>query len=303
MDQKVTAIIVNYFSGHLLKDIVSNLKKFLPRLGEIIIVNNSGEDISGHGDAITTVLCPEENLGYGRAINFGVRNSKYPNIVALNPDISIEKWDFDFENPPAKKFIVSGVKDGGLEYPKFPHPLYDAYRFMLFNLSKLFSPIDKLFGTLRLDPSIDFQPVDWVPGALIVTTKETFDAIGGFGEEYFLFYEEVDLCMRARLQNIEVLFSPKISYRTFEAKSSSCDVSEVKTVSEAESLRTYHHKYSNRMMTFLSVSLIKSWSICMVVFFGFLSKLFSSKKIKSKVKQYRIYNNRLKFSQSLGPLP
>ncbi|MBI1175190.1 MAG: glycosyltransferase [Sideroxydans sp.] len=50
---------------------------------------------------------------------------------------------------------------------------------------------------------------DWVGGMFMLFRRETFKAIGGFDERYFLYYEDVDLCARLGLAGYQVLFSPQ----------------------------------------------------------------------------------------------
>jgi GT2 family glycosyltransferase len=52
---------------------------------------------------------------------------------------------------------------------------------------------------------------DWVSGAALTVRKEIFDKIGGFDENFFMYYEDMDLCGRARSLGYEVLYCPEIS--------------------------------------------------------------------------------------------
>lgn len=49
---------------------------------------------------------------------------------------------------------------------------------------------------------------DWVGGMFMLFRREVFEALGGFDERYFLYYEDVDLCARLRLQGYEVALCP-----------------------------------------------------------------------------------------------
>ena len=42
--------------------------------------------------------------------------------------------------------------------------------------------------------------VDWVMGACMFIKKELFDQVGGFSKEYFMYFEDVDLCCKVRAQ-------------------------------------------------------------------------------------------------------
>ncbi|MFZ5502746.1 MAG: glycosyltransferase [Pseudomonadota bacterium] len=49
---------------------------------------------------------------------------------------------------------------------------------------------------------------DWVGGMFMVFRREVFERVGGFDQRYFLYYEDVDLCARLRLQGYEVVLCP-----------------------------------------------------------------------------------------------
>ena len=51
---------------------------------------------------------------------------------------------------------------------------------------------------------------DWVAGMFMLFRREVFEKMGGFDERYFLYYEDVDLCARLRLQGYKVALSPAV---------------------------------------------------------------------------------------------
>jgi len=52
------------------------------------------------------------------------------------------------------------------------------------------------------------RPVDWITGAFIGLRRELFDKIGGFDEDYFMYDEDVDFCLRARQAGFRSYFLP-----------------------------------------------------------------------------------------------
>jgi N-acetylglucosaminyl-diphospho-decaprenol L-rhamnosyltransferase len=53
--------------------------------------------------------------------------------------------------------------------------------------------------------------VDWASGAFLIFKAELYEALGGFDERYFLYYEDVDICWRAlKLCGVRVLYLPNI---------------------------------------------------------------------------------------------
>lgn len=53
------------------------------------------------------------------------------------------------------------------------------------------------------------QPTDWVAGASMIIRRSVIDAIGGFDENYFLYFEESDFCWRARRAGFSTWYVPE----------------------------------------------------------------------------------------------
>ena len=62
--------------------------------------------------------------------------------------------------------------------------------------------------------------VDWVGGMFMLMRREVFDALGGFDERYFLYYEDVDLCARIWLANMRVVQVRQVSVMHLARRSS-----------------------------------------------------------------------------------
>jgi GT2 family glycosyltransferase len=54
------------------------------------------------------------------------------------------------------------------------------------------------------------QGVDWVAGMFMLFRREAFEAVKGFDEAYFLYYEDVDICDRLREKGCKVVFCPAV---------------------------------------------------------------------------------------------
>jgi GT2 family glycosyltransferase len=62
--------------------------------------------------------------------------------------------------------------------------------------------------------------VDWVAGSCLMTPRAVFDALGGFDEAFFLYWEDADYCRRAAAAGFRSMYLPAVAVRHAAAGSS-----------------------------------------------------------------------------------
>lgn len=212
-------VIVNYRTSGLVIDCLQSLFEHstLPSDGYVVVADAASDDgsvsrmeaaiASHHWRDRTTLLPLEVNGGFSysnnRALEHGLRHFGRPRFVLfLNPDTVVRPGglkpllDFLQSNPAA------GMAGAHLEDPDGT-PQACAFRFPTI-LGELESesrigPISRLLSRWRIAPPMPDEPsqVDWVSGAAMLVRMELLEEIGLFDENYFLYFEEVDLCLRA----------------------------------------------------------------------------------------------------------
>ncbi|MCZ4259494.1 glycosyltransferase family 2 protein [Limimaricola sp. G21655-S1] len=194
--------------------------------GGIVIVDNDSGDGSeerlragvaarGWGDRVRVVQSGR-NGGFGAGNNAGIRDAlakgERPDLVyILNSDA--------FPEPGAIAALVKHLADhpaaglaGSLISDPDGTPHLAAFRFPSL-LSEIegplrFGPVSRLLSRRRVWMEVPEQTcrVDWVSGASLMIRHELFERIGGFDETFFLYFEETDLCRRARDAGFETHF-------------------------------------------------------------------------------------------------
>ena len=147
----------------------------------------------------------KQALGFGANHNQAFRLAAGPCFCVINPDIRL------IENPfPA---LLAGLKDSsvGVAAPFVVGdggaPQDSARRFPT-PLSILCKLGGKAWVSDYATETAYFHP-DWVAGMFMLFSSHTFEKIGGFDEQYFLYYEDVDICARLRLLAYEILVCPQ----------------------------------------------------------------------------------------------
>jgi N-acetylglucosaminyl-diphospho-decaprenol L-rhamnosyltransferase len=181
-----------------------------------VVVADSGSAVSPEGRC--QELCPEArvilcgNVGYGAAVNRGVAETKAPWIIFCNPDITFasdfsEKFCNLFQNEnettKGKLGVMSPIilnPDGSrqLSIGKFPtigSIIADQFR----ERSK------RKYNALQPVP---LWPISWATGACLMVRRDTFNAVHGFDEKFFLYVEEVDFQKRLRNARFINFFCP-----------------------------------------------------------------------------------------------
>lgn len=217
---EISIIIVNYNTANLTCNCIESIKKYSTVQNyEIIVVDNASDDLSNelissrHPDII--FIQSNLNLGFGPANNLASKKAKGDYLFFLNSDTlfiedSIKKILNFLEGRENNKNEVFGFNllDENLKnhysFGKFPSLQQEIFEF---GLKKIF----KRFFENKLSPSMsfDFQmsetiEVDYVVGADLLISKDLFSLVEGFDEDFFLYYEETELCFRLKRYGVRV---------------------------------------------------------------------------------------------------
>ena len=219
----LSLIVVQYRSRAALERLVGSLLASRPApLGELLIVNNSGEPVEDllHGlPWPTRILAPGRNLGYARGVNEGIRAAREEQILILNPDILVTPGSIEALARCAEAHPRAGIVAPRLLNPDGTLQL-SARRFynwktLLLRRAPL-GPYAARSRTLRDHLMADWdhaetRAVDWVLGAAMLARKRAIRDVGLMDERYFLYFEDVDWCQRMWRHGYEVLYCAESS--------------------------------------------------------------------------------------------
>ena len=220
---KLLVVIVNYRTAGLTIDALRSLEPEIQETGgsdavRVVVTDNASPDdsaprlaaaIDAHGWSDWATLMPlPRNGGFAYGNNEAIRpvlasDAPPPYILLLNPDTLVRPGaiaaliDFMDQNPKV------GIAGSRLEDPDGT-PQCSAFRFPTIpgelEGTMRFGPVSRLLARWSVASAIPIHPApaDWVAGASMIIRREVFQDIGLLDEGYFMYYEEVDFCHRAR---------------------------------------------------------------------------------------------------------
>ena len=157
------------------------------------------------------VIFNNDNLGFAKANNQGIKVARGKYILLLNSDTivkdrALEKMVSFLEK--RKEFAILGPKllnaDGTPQPSLGKFPTLPVVAAMLF--LEHFFPASLL--RVRWSPKNEREG-DWVMGAALLLRKEVYEKIGGLDENIFMYMEEVEWCFRAKKAGFRVYFYPQ----------------------------------------------------------------------------------------------
>ncbi len=167
--------------------------------------------------------------GYAAGINEGIRKGlmdKCELFVALNPDISLKNVTANAIDTISHEFDVWGF---GMKQDKFTYYGGEIDQWRLSG------------GLVKTKPPHRFAEVDFVSGSILGFSKHVVQEIGLWDESYFMYYEDVDFCERAKRAGYSVGIDSDVIYEHFEV--SKINVEKKKWI--ASSRWKFFWKYAN----------------------------------------------------------
>jgi len=216
---KVLVVVLNYRTPNLVVRCLESLKHEVAQIGSMHVVvtdNDSGDgSVEMIGSAIEanqwdwcTLIPLSHNGGYSSGNNAGIRpyldtSSDLDYVMLLNPDAYVHDnavstlLEF-MERRPDVGIAGARVEDGegnrvhsAFRFPSAASELVEGFKLGV---------LTKLLSERQLFPDLGDEEaeVDWVTGAAMIIRRKVLDEIGLLDDGYFLYFDEVDFCFRAR---------------------------------------------------------------------------------------------------------
>jgi O-antigen biosynthesis protein len=211
---ELSIVIVNYNVRHFLEQCLLSVFRALETVkGEVIVVDNHSSDDSvamlhERFENRITLIANEDNPGFSKANNQGIRIARGRYVLLLNPDTVVEEETFrrcvDFmdAHPEAGALGVKMIDGAGAFLPEskraLPTPWVSFYK--IFGLASLF-PQSQRFGRYHLSylDQAQTHEVEILSGAFMFMRRKTLEEIGLLDETFFMYGEDIDLSYRVIL--------------------------------------------------------------------------------------------------------
>lgn len=208
--KKLFVIIINFNSGEKGIELAKQLAGFQNVAG-VIVVDNASTDGSLEKIRLLkskkiTIFKNQENKGFAAGVNRGAREAierGAEKILLVNPDIRIFEKQVD-DLIISENDIISPI----LTFSRGGRKVFD-----------LGGKVNWFIGRATHIERIDLGPQrsedrnrerDYISGACMLVRTGVFKKIGFFDERFFLYYEDVDFCHRAKLAGFSVAVNPKV---------------------------------------------------------------------------------------------
>lgn len=239
---KLSVIILSYNTKELTFRCLTSLFKSLQKSSldaEVIVVDNNSKDGSiamleeiQNLNSKLKIIKNQENYGYPKGNNQGLRAAEGEYILFLNSDVVIEKVDFvkvlsymDEHKDVGGLTVRVNLSSNGIDpasHRGFP-TIWNSftYFFKLEQLTKNIPLLNRIFGGYHLT-NLNLNRVheiDSPSGAFFLTRRNILNKTGGFDEKFFMYGEDLDLSFRIKDRGFKMIYYPL--YRIIHFKHSS----------------------------------------------------------------------------------
>lgn len=221
MRPQIDAVVVSYNSRDTLRACVEPLAA-LDGV-QVTVVDNASSDgsLESLEGLEVRAVAAGRNGGFGFGCNLGAAGGSAPYLLFINPDARIDA--------DALKHLVAGLEaepgvalagprlldDDGSLMPSMRRGQRTASTLAQALFIHRLLPRAAWANEIIRDPA-EYQDVahpEWVSGACMLVRREAFTAVGGFDEGFFLYCEDMDLCVRLRAAGHAIRFDPAATAR------------------------------------------------------------------------------------------
>lgn len=298
----ISIIIVNYNSWSVLSNCIESILNLNTTLNiEIIVVDNKSPNdlLSQYQKKYPVVnwVSNSGNNGFANGCNLGANNASGNYLFFLNPDTTIqfgvlEHFITIYDNEKIGILSCLQTNNNGLFHKYnllFPNPL--RVFGILRSLERVFKK-EKLTQHFKETATRSYP--DWISGSAIFISKENFTLIGKWNEDYWMYFEDVDLCKKAQIKNLPCVITKEVSLFHLHGGASRVNP-KTKAITKSEVIKSRHiyiSKYFSAASQQWLHPLLKTNNMLSFGILAILSfPLFFLKKLKvNRYKFLELYN-------------
>lgn len=195
-------VIVHYGNIQTTVQCINTLQRNEKYLKKVVIVNNTLDAIKKYIPKDIVVINNKRNVGFAKGVNIGIQYSlqkKADAVCLLNNDTIIQqpflkKLQHVIRNDPH-----IGIVGPAIEFEREKKKVFDIGG----HINKIF--LNTWHTEVSNITSMQSHDADYVSGCCMLIKKEVFEKIGFFDEHFFLYYEDVDFCLRAKEKDFGVV--------------------------------------------------------------------------------------------------
>ncbi len=205
-------VIITWNGRRWIDKCLGSVLAMQPQPAEVILVDNgSSDDTVAHvREAFpgVTVVALEQNVGFAAGNNAGARRASSSYLAFLNNDVDVDRAWLAELMAPAQGDHTVGLVTSRIVYMDRPTMIDSAGDGYL----RCGGAFKRLHGQ-EAETLAAITEVFGACGAAFLVRRDLFEALGGFDEDFFMVYEDVDLSYRARLRGARCVYAPRALVR------------------------------------------------------------------------------------------
>ena len=252
----LSIIIVSYNTREVLLDCIRSVHVHTTTITfEVIVVDNNSLD--GTVSALkevhpaTTIIANSDNRGFAKAVNQGLAVSRGRHALLLNSDtivrdqaLAIMVAYLDDHRDVGAVSCQQWTGDGRLTHTCFPFPSIRDHLVYSVLFQRIVPTMQAAAAATHAVDCTRSQDVEWANGACLMVRRALLQQLGGLDEEFFMYFEDVDLCWRLRQQGYRVRHIAEAAIIHLIGRSSGRDHERLQLVWEFSRIRYIEKHFS-----------------------------------------------------------
>lgn len=231
--RELSIIIIHHRTPGFLKLCLDSIIRTVGDLDyELVVVDSmstrQSRDIVAERTPNTQLLTSNENLGFSRGVNWGIKNSSGRYILILNPDTILtdgavlRMLNFMKKHPdvgmlgPQLRNFNDTIQQS---YFSFYRPITIPARRGILSAFRPFKRALAEFTMADTDPN-QLQTPDWLMGSALMVSRAAVDRVGLMDERFFMYFEDVDWARRFWHNGYKVVYFPAAIFYHYHQRES-----------------------------------------------------------------------------------